>query len=169
MTHDELIDRGRRWLASGGKHAACPVVITDMTTGASETPDVLGWNGKQSILIEAKTSRADYRADQKKYFRRMPSAGVGTHRYYLPPPGLLSADDLPAGWGLLEAHPRFVRTVRESGFFQAAARTEVQMLVSLVRRLGQRSPLEGVAIKVYQWHRPEPRATVTIYLDEAIG
>ena len=56
-----------------------------------------------SLLLEVKTSRADFLADRLKPERSGHRRGVGLYRAYLCPEGLLSVNDLPARWGLLYA------------------------------------------------------------------
>lgn len=81
------------------------------TTGTSEIPDALGWRGNETVLVECKTSRADFLAERSKPHRREPDRGMGRYRYFLCPPDLISADELPAKWGLLYAQPRNVKVV----------------------------------------------------------
>lgn len=91
MTHTELITLSAAWLRAQN----CSVVITDMTHGGSETPDAIGWQRTDSILIECKASRADFLADRHKPFRRDPERGMGMLRYYATPEGLLKPEDRP--------------------------------------------------------------------------
>ncbi|MES3674623.1 hypothetical protein QC589_01570 [Halomonas elongata] len=51
-----------------------------------------------------KVSRADFLADSKKRHRH--AGGVGSWRYFMCPEGLISADELPVGWGLLWVNKR---------------------------------------------------------------
>lgn len=109
-THAELCELGARWLRSKG----CRVVLQDPFKAAvwtGEIPDVIGWRDGHSILIECKTTRADFKTDQRKKFRADPEMGMGDARLYLTPPGLLRANELPEGWGLLEAQGRRVTIV----------------------------------------------------------
>jgi hypothetical protein len=162
MTHDELIEIGRKWLLKPWLHSVCSVVITDLTTGATETPDVLGWNSHQSILVECKCSRSDFKADSKKYFRQIPSEGVGRFRYYLAPKDMIKPHEVPGGWGLIEVdNKRGVRVEKSSDMFAANERNEIAILLSLLRRL-QVDPGNHVAIKAYRiMSKKEPRASVT--------
>lgn len=101
MTHAELCERGERWLRSKG----CRVVLREPFKAAvrtGEQPDVIGWRDGYSILIECKTSRADFLADRNKRFRAENGCGMGDARLYLAPVGVISVRDLPFGWGLLE-------------------------------------------------------------------
>lgn len=142
-THAELVEVARRWLAS-----RCPVVITEMAHSGMETADAIGWTGWGSILIECKASRADFMADKNKAFRRNPSSGMGIHRYYLAPAGLIQADDLPAGWGLLEVVGSKVKQAVKSEPQDRQSGAEIGLLVSCIRRIGQTCP-RGVSVKCY--------------------
>ena len=162
--HGSLIEMAAKWLARQGYS----VVTTDVV--ASELADAIGFATSESCLIECKASRSDFAADAKKYFRQNPEKGMGKYRYYLTPPGLLSLDELPAGWGLLEDHDGHVRRLKHSeGFVPRAADLEVALLVSVMRRL--RVPDgPGVMIKVYEvMGRNDGRATVGIEREEPSG
>ena len=116
MTHAELVERGARWLRYT---KGCRVVLKEITSRARETPDVIGWRGCSTVLVECKISRADFHHDSKKLFRIDSSKGMGFKRFYLTPPGLLKVEDLPEMWGLIEAHKRCVRVLRVSAQFRA--------------------------------------------------
>jgi len=145
MTHSDLIERAAKWLRQG--HA---VVITEM--GGSEKADAIGFMAYGgTTLIECKTSRADFLADQKKYCRRFAKNGIGSHRYYLTPLGLLSIDEIPNAWGLLEVHGRQIHCLLKSAHFpELNFNQEQQILISLIRRIGQQQP-QGVSIKFYTY------------------
>lgn len=115
LTHAELVHRAERWLLNTMK---CGFVLTELATRAPETPDAIGWERGSSILVECKVSRADFMADQKKWFRTHPETGMGDRRYYMTPPNLIFEDELPANWGLLYAYPTVIRVI------QKAARVE---------------------------------------------
>jgi hypothetical protein len=171
FTHSQLVEIGRKWLlkpwrnasAPEGGHGACSVVITDMTSAAWETPDVFGWHGGFSVLLECKASRADFLADRKKYHRVHPEMGLGCQRYYVAPRGLISKDELPDKWGLVEIGDKGnTRVVQPSMIFDANVRAEVSILLSLLRRLKVK-PGRHVAIRAYTSDSDkEPRATVTL-------
>lgn len=153
-THSHLVERAKRWLLNS---YGCSIAFSEFATSASETPDAVGWQGRHSVLVECKTSRSDFLADQKKHFRRH-GRGIGAERYYLAPPGVLSVADLPPKWGLLECCARHVRIVRRSeGFAERSQSCEIGFLVSMLRRaqvrLGQ-TPL-------CDWLRYEHRHVVT--------
>lgn len=71
-----------------------------------EIVDAIGFRagvyGECSVVVECKTSRADYVADRLKPHRQNPATAMGLYRYFLAPEGLLRADELPAAWGLIE-------------------------------------------------------------------
>lgn len=103
MTHADLVQRAAYWLRNSQR---CHVVLTERGAGG-EIPDAIGW-GHSALIVECKVSRVDFFADLKKPHR---SVGMGHRRYYLTPPQLLTIKELPSEWGLLEAHPRCIRTV----------------------------------------------------------
>lgn len=128
--HDELCKRSVKWLR-GTKQ--CNAVLCEMRCW-SEIPDAIGWKGTRSYLVECKTSREDFFADAKKYFRLKPEHGVGQYRYYMVPPGLIEAEEVPDGWGLLYAGTRMREVRKPLAFMQRNHFAEIQMLVSALRR-----------------------------------
>lgn len=99
MTHAELVAVATRWL---WRKRRCHVVLSEVADHF-EVPDAIGWETMtNTILVECKTSRSDFLRDAKKSFRRTPSEGMGLERYYCAPAGMLSPEELPEGWGLLE-------------------------------------------------------------------
>lgn len=157
IDHAGLIEMAAEWLRKKG----CAVVITDMAHGGSETPDAIGWRGSYSRLIECKTSRADFLADREKSFRRMAANGMGYQRYFLCPQGMIRPDELPAGWGLLEVGKRVVQSVESQHFYEYAARQEVSLLLSAIRRIG-RTKVEGVSVRFYTMTDVKNRATLGV-------
>lgn len=100
ITHATLVKAGRLWLLNQRYR----IVAIELATSIGETPDVIGWKNQESCVIECKTSRADFFADQKKLHRRS-GMGVGERRWYLTPAHmLLPMGEIPEGWGLLEYH-----------------------------------------------------------------
>lgn len=143
--HDELVGRACRWL-KGTCGCSASVGELQAFTGSGEIPDAIGWRSEYSILIECKTSRADFFADLKKPFRVDPTLGVGTYRFYLCPPGIITPGDLPDGWGLLHAEESQIRLVcgpkgniwshgDNARFIHTRNKdAEIAMLVSTLRR-----------------------------------
>lgn len=115
LTHRELCSAAVEWLMrpNSKNGAGCTVAFSEVQSPCGrEVMDAfgvrsVGWE-TYSILIEVKTSRADFRADLAKPHRQDPAQSGGTYRYYLAPAGLLSVDELPPRWGLIEyGRPRF--------------------------------------------------------------
>jgi len=96
--HKTLCDRAARWLR---KSCGCSVVLSELTSYATEIPDAIGWRSDYSVLVEVKVSRADFLADAGKPHRMVPEQGMGMFRFYLCPPGVIYPRDLPERWGLL--------------------------------------------------------------------
>jgi len=169
--HAALIDLAQKWLWKQG----CSIVVTDMTHGGRETPDAIGFYGAgSSILVECKASRADFRTDAKKPFRRDPQRGMGKLRYYLAPKGVICEDDLPEKWGLIEAHDGKLRVAikAQPQHHYEGAREELQLLISCIRRIGPLEP-PGVNVKFYTTGyydaattKPKQRATLGVALTQ---
>jgi hypothetical protein len=158
MNHDELVYYAARWL--GKDH---PLVITEMVHGGGESPDAIGFKTHVSTIVECKTTRADFFSDAKKYFRRDPERGMGDHRYYLTPKGLLDVEEIPNRWGLLEVKGNRVYKIKRSTIQKEKNfRSEQSLLVSCVRRLGKDVD-KGVNVKVYDMiTNNHPKATIGI-------
>ena len=135
MTHAKLVARAVAWLRRYG----CGVVLSEQSCSSGETPDAIGWKRAcHSVVVECKISRSDFLADRDKRFRREPEAAMGCERYYLSPSGLIKADELPAGWGLLEIRGREIeQTAPSSGKLRSARgfRYEMNLLLASLRRV----------------------------------
>lgn len=77
MTHKQLVRRMSNWLRNSKGYS---VVIAELATRNSETPDVLGFHAGASMMIECKVSRSDFLADREKRFRRCEELGMGDQR-----------------------------------------------------------------------------------------
>ncbi|CBV43925.1 hypothetical protein [Halomonas elongata] len=122
--HTDLVQRGARWLRGQG----FPVIATEIRAiGCREEPDVIGFRESCSAIIEAKASRADFRADRHKPERQ--SGGLGVYRFYLAPPDLIHPKELPHGWGLLVTSGRGVAAVvKPTGNWWPGIRTPPHLL-----------------------------------------
>ena len=109
LSHADLVAIAARWLKNTVR---CGVVLTEAPAMDGESPDAIGWRSSHSVLVECKVSRADFLADRKKA-GRADGRRLAWRCYYLTPPGLLRVDEVPVSWGLLEAHGRTVRVIRE--------------------------------------------------------
>jgi len=135
-------------MAAGWLKKKYPIVITELNHGGSEQADALAFNSGESCMVEVKISRSDFLADAKKWFRLYSDKGVGTYRYYLCPEGLIQTTDLPLNYGLLWVVGQRIRVMRKAEALFKESRTEISILVSLIRRIGQSCP-KGVNIKCY--------------------
>lgn len=144
MTHNQLVKRAGRWLRNT---LHCSVVLEELVTCAREVPDAVGWASSLCILVECKTTHADFLAERNKPVRRTESWGypcLGAYRFYLTPPGVIRVGELPEGWGLYEVHERSVRfiggvryekSVMSSPPFKSSKSEEVTILLSAIRRV----------------------------------
>jgi hypothetical protein len=135
VTHAKLVDMAVGWL----RRYRCGVVLSEQACVSGEMPDALGWKKKcHSVLVECKASRADFLADRAKPWREQPETGVGCERFYLAPRGLIKAEELPKGWGLLAVTGREIETVQRSAKnFRSAEGFEYEMnlLLASLRRV----------------------------------
>lgn len=151
--HRDLVALAARWLRGSARvcrsygdlhvtvSSRCRVVLTEMVSAAPEIPDAIGWFccGLMSIVVECKTSRSDFLADQKKS-SRSPGRGMGAFRYYLAPNGLISPEELPDKWGLLVPSARGVTVVRlAKQRDEYNVRGERTLLVSALARTSERT------------------------------
>ena len=157
VSHKKLVRLATKWLK-----ADHPIVVTEMATSAMEEPDALGIRYDRSTLIECKASRNDFLADSRK--RSRVKGGLGTHRYYLAPRGMLDRDELPGGWGLLETDGKRIFTKGWASLRDRDLKGEFSLLMSVVRRIGQNPP-RGVSVKVYTIETKN-RATLGILPEE---
>lgn len=95
MTHKELVEVGYKWLLKNG---SCGIAFKELKSWNKEIPDVIGFCSTYSRVIECKVSRSDFLKDRKKGHR---AVGMGDYRFYICPTGLIKAEELPAGWGLI--------------------------------------------------------------------
>jgi hypothetical protein len=126
----------------------CGVVLSEQACVSGEMPDAIGWKKAcHSVLVESKVSRADFLADRDKPFRQKPEIGVGCERYYLTQRGLLRTEELPPGWGLLEACGREIERVKASAKnlrSEIGFRNEMNLLLASLRRVEIRIEPESI-------------------------
>ena len=135
MTHEKLVTAAVAWLRRYG----CGVVLSEQSCASGETPDAIGWKRAcHSVVVECKISRSDFLADRDKPFRLKPEKGMGCERFYLAPAGLISANEVPLGWGLLELRGReVVELVPASKRMRGTVglRYEMNLLLASLRRV----------------------------------
>lgn len=142
LTHSQLCDKAERWLKvqhhfeTCGHSPGCGIVLKEMVSIAGEQPDCIGFSSGVSTLIECKTSRSDFFADQKKIFRRKPETGMGNLRFFLTPENLIKPEKLPEKWGLLETDGKQIKIIKEPEWFgsKEARLAEYPLLISALRR-----------------------------------
>jgi hypothetical protein len=112
MTHFRLVEQAVQWLRS---KYHCGIVLSEQSCSTGETPDAIGWKGRNhSVVIECKISRSDFHADAIKPWRVDTSCALGCERFYLAPAEIISVDELPSGWGLLEIRGQEITITRKS-------------------------------------------------------
>ena len=154
-SHDQLCLIAYKWLVKQGfkvcfhdKFRAC------VDTG--EQPDVIGFKSGTSCLIEVKVSRSDFLADRNKKFRKNPEQGMGDWRFYFAPKGVLTVDDMPDGWFLIEwtgkramcKNFQFHNCIHHSPPNKGNKDCEVQLLTSALNRFRVRNMLDTVYKKI---------------------
>lgn len=124
FTHRQLCEIGAKLLkrpASANGHGCHFALVEAACYG--ENPDVIGFrHGTQSwrefddkpylcgydvgtVLLEAKSSRADFLADKNKPHRLNYETGIGKWRYFICPVDLIQPEELPEKWGLIYVTP----------------------------------------------------------------
>lgn len=147
-THAELVERAATWLRS---KQDCTIVFTEMVTYAPATPDAIGWASGWSRLIEVKISRSDFFRDRFKSYHQRPESGMGRRRWYMTPAGLVRAEEVPPGWGLIHVNGQKCTVVVEAPdreLEQMEHVHEARILTSAIRRLTKGAKLHQ---KTGQW------------------
>ena len=120
LTHDMLGEIAAKYLKRRGWNFALSNLWSAMIT---EKPDCLAFDlYGNTFLVEAKMSRADFFADQKKWSRKRPELAAGSYRAYITPPGLLKVEEVPYGWQLWEVTPGkrpVVKVVKGQEFYKS--------------------------------------------------
>jgi hypothetical protein len=92
----------------------CGIILSEQYCATGEIPDAIGWKGiNRSVVIECKVSRADFLADANKPFRMRPDEGLGCERLYMAPRGVISPEEIPGHWGLIEYTRKSVALLRK--------------------------------------------------------
>ncbi|QGZ16121.1 hypothetical protein Kuja_1300 [Vibrio phage vB_VchM_Kuja] len=100
FSHEELVMIAAKYATN---QMNCGAVFKEHKCATTrEIVDVAAYRAGVMINIEAKATRSDFLKDKTKPHRKDPSRGVGHYRFYIAPKGLISVDELPERWGLLE-------------------------------------------------------------------
>ena len=171
ISHKQLVEAAYKWIL---KNASCGVAFKEFYSAAcnGEYPDVIGFGSwGYSVLIECKTSRADFFADQKKSFRQNPILGMGSRRFYCTPTGLIKVGELPHGWGLL-----YVNNKLKAGTYfnphnqekiggidlpnlDKNIKAEHGLMYSALRRLHLRNRIDEIYLTQEEFSQQNPQST----------
>lgn len=124
--------------ACGGCHKYKYVAV-EICTWNNEHTDVWGLGSfNESVIIEVKTSRADFIADSRKWCRNEQAANIGrqagTMRWFLCPEYLIKDNELPEKWGLLYYDGKKIYPVKAPIKFENTAAADIDILTSILRR-----------------------------------
>ena len=140
--HYQLCVEGAKWLRRRKNVEHCEgvwkYVTVEMCVQGCENPDIWGFNGWSTIVVEVKTSRSDFLNDRKKFWQQPGNEEClgGIYRYYLTPKGLLSKDDLPPQTGLLEWDGKNITRAIAAERHTVSNHADMLMMASLLRREG---------------------------------
>lgn len=141
MDHRKLVKAAERWLITS--KGCNPVFCEKGSRGCQEIPDAIGWTCEGSIVVECKTSKADFIANSKK------TLTLGNERYFLMENSLYEQvkDIVPDGWGILNIYSAddlnwYARQERfkSSRKFESCLKSEIRYLRSrilAIQRYGQ--------------------------------
>jgi len=139
MTHDELVTRATAWLK---KRKRCGVVLAEYHCWTAEIPDAIGFRNDYSILVECKAHKSDFQRDRRKPCRNRGENHFGNYRFFLVPEGLVQAEDIPEGWGLLYARPRGIAVIVTAPRHTSPAIKAEEY--GILYSLGRRAELRGL-------------------------
>lgn len=137
--HDYLCKKAETWLKKTHTRelmylSSCSIVLKEYASYSIEQPDCIGFNSCYSVLVECKTSRSDFLADRKKVFRILPDKGMGNYRFYLCDEGLLSENELPEKWGLLELVNNKIVMKKRAEKFDNVFENEKAIIISALNK-----------------------------------
>ena len=178
-THQSLCQIAQKWLMrpASQKGPGCTFAIVETQNCInSEVVDAIGfrkYGTHASVLVEVKVSRADFLADAKKPHRINPKLGLGAYRYFMAPEGVISVNELPERWGLIEVNARgHVKVVRghvlcywldhiqriepidllENWQFERNQDAEISLLTMLIARVGDPQKTQEQFREMYKVH-----------------
>lgn len=113
--------------------------VVELICAGAEDPDIWATNGSSTTLVEVKTSHSDFMADRKKYARSAQAETlghtVGNYRYYLAPAGVITKEELPENWGLLEWDGKKIKMVARAKYFKVQSEMELAIFTSIMTRI----------------------------------
>jgi hypothetical protein len=121
----QFIDKWH-WMRS----SKCNNILVEPQNITGIIPDVIGWNWIDSYVIEAKTSKQDFKNDKKK------NGFVGKYFFYLSYPNIINIDDLDIQ-GLIEYNPETKSIEQKKNAIYDVENysrdTEIAILLSILR------------------------------------
>jgi len=145
FTHDELVKRASKWLVGSQN---CKIAFQELVTNTvyGEIPDAIGFKSDgQTILVECKTSKSDFRQDRKKTFRLIHNRGMGKYRYIMCAPGVINPDEMRTSgyhdWGLLWTMPKIIKVIKRSDIHERFADAELSLVTSCLTRVAMLTPM----------------------------
>ena len=121
------------------------LVLTELKSFAGEIPDVIAFRYDKTILIECKTSRADFLRNKNKnwYKNAQGYKALGHYRIFFAPEGLIKTDELPALWGLITVSEHLVTKVEVEPrlFYESDVSTGGHQLILLSKIRRQREEI----------------------------
>ena len=152
--HYNLCLEGAKWLKKKKNHERYETpwkyIAVEIVVYGCENPDIWAFNGWSTMVVEVKTSHADFLNDKKKWFRQVGNEGgdPGNYRYYLTPKGMLKPEELPEGFGLLEWDGKNIERVINATRRTVTNHADGIIMASILRR-------EHFPEKIYNY-RGEP-------------
>jgi hypothetical protein len=143
ISHRELCLFGSGYMKNNGiiKWNKPAYVVCELERSNAECPDVFGFGGAYTQLIEVKVSHSDFIADKKKHWRKNPCEGLGQLRAYLCPAGIIDVNELPDKWGLFYCENGKIETVKEPEIQTSSSMQEMNLAASILRREGIKSKI----------------------------
>lgn len=141
MTHKELNELGKKFLqgkCSNGRYK-CQVIRAELKSSANEIPDVVGFYSGACVIIESKTSMADFNRDRNKTHRE---TGMGDYRFFLCKDNLIKEEHLYDDWGLLHTDGKDVKIIKHATY-RGKERSRFEdclIMYSIIRRLESKKP-----------------------------
>lgn len=116
----------------------CYYVAVELNVCCGDNPDVWGYGGGESVVIEVKTSHADFLADRKKWCRGVEAERMdmqsGKYKWYLCPKGIIKPEELPPKWGLLYWNGKCIQRIVSPEPCEHTSQADIIILTSLMRR-----------------------------------
>lgn len=139
LTHSYLCELAVKWLRSNKisncdlTTQKCKVVASELKSMNCEIPDAIGFcPSGHTILIECKTSIADYRRDIYKPSKQF--GQMGNYRYYMTGVGLLDNEPyFPQTHGLIETNGTNIYVKKSPCFVEANGIAQNRLLLSMIR------------------------------------